>query len=177
MSLSEKLLFLLSRKAGSDDYQTPGIEWNISDALSTLCRKFPDFIVSISDKYIVDFGCGMGYQAVTMALHGAKYVLGIDISENALRKGQKIALEFGVNQKVQFIGEWKLSDCLKGRFDIVISQNSMEHFDDPFKVLDKMKWLLKQDGKIFITFGPPWFSPYGSHMHFFTKAPWANILF
>lgn len=28
-----------------------------------------------------------------------------------------------------------------------------------------------------ITFGCPWFSPYGSHMHFFCKLPWVNLIF
>ena len=28
-----------------------------------------------------------------------------------------------------------------------------------------------------ITFSPPWYAPYGSHMHFFTKVPWVNLLF
>jgi SAM-dependent methyltransferase len=85
----------------------------------------------------------------------------------------------------------KLEDRFKNRFDIVISQNSMEHFEDPIvisqnsmehfedpvKILDEMKSALNQDGKILITFAPPWFAPYGSHMHFFCKVPWINILF
>jgi hypothetical protein len=40
-----------------------------------------------------------------------------------------------------------------------------------------MKRAAKTGGRIYITFGPPWFAPYGSHMHFFTKVPWVNILF
>lgn len=31
----------------------------------------------------------------------------------------------------------------------------MEHFENPSQVLDEMKSALKQDGKMFITFGPP----------------------
>lgn len=30
---------------------------------------------------------------------------------------------------------------------------------------------------LLITFGCPWLSPYGSHMHFFTKMPWINVFF
>jgi hypothetical protein len=40
-----------------------------------------------------------------------------------------------------------------------------------------MKSALKSDGKLLVTFGPPWYAPYGSHMQFFTRMPWVNILF
>jgi hypothetical protein len=40
-----------------------------------------------------------------------------------------------------------------------------------------MKRLLAPGGVVMITFCPPWFAPYGSHMHFFTKVPWVNLLF
>ena len=40
-----------------------------------------------------------------------------------------------------------------------------------------MKLALNQNGKLIISFGPPWFSPYGVHMFFFVKIPWVNILF
>ena len=36
---------------------------------------------------------------------------------------------------------------------------------------------LRKDGELLITFGPPWWAPFGSHMQFFTKCPWVNILF
>jgi SAM-dependent methyltransferase len=175
MRLTESLLLFLSRKPESNDYRTAGVERTSDNALTTLCRDFPDFMSSIVGKEILDFGCGMGLQVITMARNGAKYVLGIDINKNALKKGQDLAREFGVTQQVEFTD--KLEDRFKNRFDIVISQNSMEHFEDPVKILDEMKSALNQDGKILITFAPPWFAPYGSHMHFFCKVPWINILF
>ena len=66
---------------------------------------------------------------------------------------------------------------MDGHFDIVLSQNSMEHFPDPHGALKTMISALRLDGKLLITFGPPWFSPRGSHMHYFTKVPWVNLLF
>ena len=60
---------------------------------------------------------------------------------------------------------------------MAISHNSFEHFSDPRAVLEEMKGLIADGGKILITFSPPWLSPYGSHMHFFTRVPWVNILF
>lgn len=175
MRFAEKLLLSLSRKPGSDDYQTSGVEWNIDDALSLLSSAFPDFMNKIKNKKILDFGCGEGYQSVAMASNGAKYVLGIDASQKAIKKARDLAIKHGYKHQAEF--KEKLEESLKGSFDIIISQNSMEHFTAPVAVINGMKSALNQDGRIMLTFACPWFAPYGSHMHFFTKVPWVNILF
>ena len=51
------------------------------------------------------------------------------------------------------------------------------HFGDPAGVLDLMRGLVNVQGRLMITFGPPWLAPYGAHMHFFTKLPWVHLLF
>ncbi|WP_304511749.1 class I SAM-dependent methyltransferase [Desulfobacula sp.] len=175
MKFSEKILLALSRKPENNDYQQGQQGWDIDNAFSLLCKVFPNFKDIIVDKAIVDFGCGIGYQSIAMAKGRAKYVLGIDINNEGLSKARDLAQRLGIMQKVKFTN--KLQDSIKGKFDIVISQNSMEHFNDPAKALNNMKSLLKLDGTILVTFGPPWFAPYGSHMQFFTKIPWVNILF
>lgn len=40
-----------------------------------------------------------------------------------------------------------------------------------------MRDAVQPGGLLLITFGPPWYAPYGSHMHFFCKVPWLNLLF
>jgi hypothetical protein len=53
----------------------------------------------------------------------------------------------------------------------------MEHYPNPNETLMEMKSLLKPQGNLLITFGPPWYSPYGAHMFFFTKIPWVHLIF
>ncbi len=60
-----------------------------------------------------------------------------------------------------------LDQHYQAEFDVVISQNSMEHFGNPEDIIEKMFSLTRPNGRTLITFGPPWFAPYGSHMHFF----------
>ncbi|MFH1563676.1 MAG: class I SAM-dependent methyltransferase [Nitrospirota bacterium] len=174
MKYGEKLLFLLSRNPGNDA-QIEKEGWTIDNAFSLLCTVFPDFMNEIVDKEILDFGCGFGWQVVAFAKHGAKYVGGVDTNETSLKKAKTLAMEFQIGEMVEFRD--RLDESFQGRFDMVISQNSMEHFECPIEIINKMKWTLKKNGKIWITFGPPWFAPYGSHMHFFTKIPWVNIIF
>ena len=175
MKLPEKILLFLSRKPEKEDHRTVKADWDLSNALSLLNKSFPDFNEEIIDKTIVDFGCGMGYQSISMIQNGAKYVLGVDINKKALAKARESAKKPGVNEKVKFVE--KIDAKYKDSFDIVISQNSMEHFSDPEKIILLIKSALKPGGVFFITFAPPWYAPYGSHMHFFTKVPWVNILF
>lgn len=172
--LSERLLLLLSRKPGTEDPSGSREEPSIESALSQLRDAFPNFEGLIAGKDVLDFGCGEGWQAVAMAQNGARSVLGLDSNSKTLSKARRMAERAGTGGRAEF------AECLDGsvrRFDVVISQNSMEHFPDPVGTLQQMKRALKPGGKILITFGPPWFAPYGSHMNFFAKVPWVNLLF
>jgi SAM-dependent methyltransferase len=103
-------------------------------------------------------------------------VLGIDTNRRLLERANDLRLTNGIpDDQLDFVDS--VPEDRIGSFDIVLSQNSMEHFPDPMRVVQVMKRLVTNSGKLLITFGPPWFAPYGSHMHFFCKVPWLNILF
>jgi len=174
-TVAEKLLLLMSGKPKVSDCQSTEEDWNLDNALSTLSKVFPDFLNLINSKRILDFGCGTGYQSAALVKNGAKYVLGVDMNQKCLEKARELAANFGLGRQIEFMD--KVENNFSGSFDIAISQNSMEHFNDPVKILDEIKSAMKKGGIIFITFGPLWFSPYGSHMQFFTAMPWVNIIF
>jgi SAM-dependent methyltransferase len=110
-----------------------------------------------------------------MALQGARFVLGVDPSLAAIERARGLAEAHGVADRVRFV-EHPGADRLHS-FDVVISQNSMEHFPDPSAALRLMVSMLRNGGTLLITFSPPWYAPYGSHMQFFTRMPWVNLLF
>ncbi len=174
-SIAERLLLLLSRRPGTADFPAGSPDWTLDDALSLLEEVFPDFRARIKGKDLVDFGCGDGYQSVAIARAGARRVLGLEANPRVLENARALAESVGAMERVAFAE--RLSDDFLEGFDYAISQNSMEHFSDPAAVLATMKAALRPTGKLVITFGPPWFAPYGSHMFFFTKVPWVNILF
>ncbi len=66
---------------------------------------------------------------------------------------------------------------LRGAFDVAISLSSFEHFGDPARELSAMRDAVRRGGLVLISFGEPWLSHSGSHMGFFTKVPWVNVLF
>jgi SAM-dependent methyltransferase len=144
--------------------------------LSLLQRVYAGFISDITRKAVLDFGCGFGWQVLAMACYDTQRSVGIESDPSVLRGAKDLACRIGFpSGKVEF--HRALGPDLCGGFDLVISQNAMEHFPDPVGALKLMRQALKPGGRILITFGPPWLAPYGSHMHFFTKMPWVNILF
>ena len=175
-NLSEKLLLFFSKDCEEGDKFQDKNNCNISDSLAHLKDAFgSSFIRSIAGKDILDFGCGLGYQCVAMALHGARRVIGVDILEENIDFGKRLALKHKVTGKTEFFqNSQQIAD---EKFDLIISQNCFEHYNDPLGVLRLFDSLSLESGKILITFGPLWLSPYGSHMHFFTKFPYINILF
>lgn len=123
----------------------------------------------IAGKTVIDFGCGSGEQSVEMALHGASYVVGIDIQERLLERGRRLAAHKGVGKHCSF------SRTAPLKADVIVTIDAFEHFADPAKVLGDMRALLKPGGYILASFGPTWLHPYGGHL--FSVFPWAHLLF
>ena len=108
-----------------------------------------------SGKEVLDLGCGTGNLAFMVSQAGAQKVTGIDYSKEAI----KIANEkFNVNNL-----EFKNCDykVVKEKFDVILLQGVLEHFDSPFK---ELKYIiddnLKKDG-IIITSSPSFLNPRG----------------
>ena len=166
----ERILICLSRDPADVSkigyYEEPTKQWD-ENPLALLRSEFSDFNSIIKDKKVLDYGCGDGFQALAILDSGARYVMGVDLSEQRLRHARHMVSN---KENIEF------SNTIRGKFDVVISQNAIEHFSEPGKSLAQMTDSLAEGGRILITFGPPWFAPYGAHMHFFTKVPWVHLL-
>jgi SAM-dependent methyltransferase len=174
MNVSERILFYLSRSPKGNDYQCSEIY--VDNALNKLTRVFPNFSNLVSGKRVVDFGCGAGYQSIGLVREHKCSVVGIDSNPRTLKRAIENAHNNNVDSHNLYFVERISPDMLKS-FDVVISHNSFEHYTCPSKVLDEMASLLISSGIVLLTFGPPWYAPYGSHMHFFCKIPWVNVVF
>lgn len=123
----------------------------------------------VQGKTAIDFGCGPGLEAVEMAQHGARKVIGIDIREKMLSYGARAAERAGVSDRCVFTAR------TSEQADVIFSVDAFEHYDDPREVLRAMRQLVKNDGRVIISFGPPWFHPLGGHL--FSVFPWAHLIF
>ncbi len=109
--------------------------------------------ISWKSKTVLDVGCGTGFFAYSVAKKGAQ-VLGIDFSEEAI--------EIAKSQYSHNNLEFRSIDVkkIKEKFDVIVSNGTLEHMDDPLKTLKLFKSHLNPKGRIIIT-SPNWTNPRG----------------
>ena len=67
--------------------------------------------------------------------------------------------------------------CSSESFGIVISEDVVEHVEQPEAVLEECKRVLKKGGAMCISFGPLYYSPWGAHLYDYINFPWPQLLF
>jgi SAM-dependent methyltransferase len=158
---------ILKRIAPTDRSRMTGSAYAGTSKLRVLLGD--DLLTRIKDKDVLDFGCGLGAEAVEMA-GVARSVHGLDILTASLEKARQRAEAAGVSHKCTF-GSTPPPHAI----DAIISLDSFEHFGDPADILRTMYSLLRPGGQVLVSFGPPWMHPLGGHL--FAVFPWAHLLF
>src|SRR5262249_39256747 len=129
---------------------------------------------ALRGQTVLDFGCGLGFQTLACARAGATRAVGVESNERSLAaSNEALAREPELRELVQF----RPAIPPGFRADLIISQNSFEHFLEPEKVLAEWRAALAPGGRVLIGFGPPWYAPWGAHMQFFCRLPWVQVLF
>ena len=134
----------------------------------------PGFLELVRGRTVLDYGCGPGWQAVAIRKQGeARRVVGVDVNARWLEQGRALSQSQGCQDTVSFTSSLGSRET----FDVVLSLNAFEHFGDPSEQLRRMARAVNPGGRLIISFAEPWYSHSGSHMGFFTKVPWVNVLF
>jgi SAM-dependent methyltransferase len=132
----------------------------------------------LEGKSVLDIGCSLGLECVEAAQRGASRVVGIDIRGVEFARARLATQHPELRDRVEFVStDGSLAELGVERFDVVLSKDSMEHYDDPESFIAVMAGFLKPDGELFIGFGPLWKSPTGGHIEFMTRVPWAHLIF
>jgi SAM-dependent methyltransferase len=138
-----------------------------------------DFRGAVKGKTVLDYGCGYGRGVMTLAGMDVKQALGLDIREAVLNAARGLAADEHVTDRCRFLNGHDRDALVawSGRIDVVLSRDAFEHYPDPTAVLEQMWDLLIPGGSVFVSFGPPWWHPYGCHMMFMGAPPWAHLWF
>lgn len=117
-----------------DKMRTEKKGYNANDLIEI--PNFRKLVPEVTNKKILDLGCGYGENAKYYKEHGASYVLGIDISTHMIEKAK--AENHADNIEYQVLAMEDISS-LKEKFDIVISSlafHYVENFEKLRCVLD-----------------------------------------
>jgi 2-polyprenyl-6-hydroxyphenyl methylase/3-demethylubiquinone-9 3-methyltransferase len=109
-----------------------------------------DLAGSLTDKTILDVGCGGGILAESMAAQGAR-VTGIDLAEKSLAVARLHGLESGVKVDYQAVSAEAMAEQHPGRFDIVTCMEMLEHVPDPGSIVRACATLVKPGGWVFFS--------------------------
>ncbi len=129
----------------------------------------PEEWKAVEGKVLIDFGCGVGGDAIALARRGASRVVGIEVRDWVIRQATENARAAGVLERCTFT---RRTD---ERADIITCSDVFEHVDDLPGVLSEMHRLLAPGGRIIASFGPPWYHPNGAHL--LSVFPWAHVIF
>ena len=93
----------------------------------------PGIWAEIQGKDVLDFGCGRGTEAVEVAEHGARHVVGLELYKKWINAATALAESRGVADRCYFGREWSQP------VDVILSVDSFEHFADPAAILVRMR--------------------------------------
>lgn len=105
-----------------------------------------EFLGGLSDRTVLEVGCGRGATLLELAKRGAN-VVGLDYSDEAIAVCRALARETGTAERASFVqGEAEAMPFAKDAFDFVFSVGLLEHFEDPSGILAEQHRVLRSGG-------------------------------
>lgn len=120
-------------------------EWHI------LKKMFPDF----KGKTVLDIGCGFGWHCRYASEEGAKYILGIDISEKMIATAKKNNCNDKIEYKCMAMEDM---ESINSKFDIVISSLAIHYIKDFNNICENIYNSIKNEGDFVFSVEHPIFT-------------------
>ena len=114
----------------------------------------------IKGKVVLDAGCGSGVKAIPMAFKGAKHVIGLDASLEAVTRATAVAKKLKV-ENITFVNgfiedlEPILRDAKLGKVDVIVNLQNLHHTEDWQNNLKIFNLCLKRGGILICNVADP----------------------
>jgi len=118
---------------------------------------------------VLDIACGVGYGSeMLLALgEGILEIVGVDIDSQVIDYAKEHYKHPLIDFKVGNANDVDLRDRL-GRFDTIVSFETVEHIEDDFRFVNNLKNLLRPEGRLIIStpFGRGRYEPCSNPYHY-----------
>lgn len=104
--------------------------------------KLIDDLKLVDNKFVVDFGCGMGRVSKELLARGAR-VIGVDISPSMLALAKEYV---GNHKEFTAVSKFTFNDVV----DVYICIFSLQHTENPIKEIENIARSLKKGGHIIL---------------------------
>lgn len=131
-------------------------EWHV------LKQMLPDF----TGKRVLDLGCGFGWHCEYAVEHGAKSVVGIDLSENMLEEARKRNNSPSIEYKQMAVEDFEFRPST---FDIVLSSLTFHYLESFGEVCNNVHRCLSSGGTFVFSVEHPIFTAYGTQDWYYDK--------
>lgn len=127
--------------------------WNLDGSFRTLHHINPtrvDYIkkfVGLSNKRILDLGCGGGILSEALAKEGG-IVTGLDLAHNSIEVAKLHLYESNLNINYQCVD---VGDYSGDKFDVISCMEMLEHVPDPEYIIANCVKNLATDGYLFLS--------------------------
>lgn len=105
---------------------------------------------NLTDKKILDVGCGGGILSESLAAKGAN-VSGIDMSEAALNVAKLHLFESNLKIDYQQIAVEEYAKQHANEFDVITCMEMLEHVPEPYSIIQACSQLVKPGGHVFFS--------------------------
>jgi len=141
-----------------------------------MVERFAAIDTSWQGGSILDFGCGGGGLTLRFGEHASRAV-GIDLDPKKIAFAESKRSELNA-EHVEFLqyggGAVPLPDA---SFDSIVCVDVVEHLPNIDFYFAEFRRLLKPDGHLLISYGPPWCHAHGKHMWHKLPGWWTHLVF
>jgi len=117
-------------------------EWTDSEWTELLKERYQLASLFTTDSVVLDSCCGTGFGTINYIIPNAKYTVGFDICDSALKN-------FGKTERFEFlVMDGRRIELDTGSFDVVLSLDAIEHFNQPdgLQYLFQLARVCKKEG-------------------------------
>jgi SAM-dependent methyltransferase len=136
----------------------------VDDRFGRFWERFHPNVPTFDGKTVLEIGCGAGHRSFEAAAHGASRVVGLDPYEPSISKARAHLLTVPMADRERvtfFLGTLQMLPPEK--FDLIISEDTLEHVLDVPELLAEIRNRLNPGGQFYLGFGPLYHAFDGDH--------------